>query len=65
MRSRLKEEEGFIRESFTLLRADARAKAREILARDPTGGYSTTVEFWRQLKDGQIEFTIRRLPTAD
>jgi hypothetical protein len=25
----------------------------------------TTVEHWQQLPDGQIQFTMRRLPTAD
>jgi hypothetical protein len=25
----------------------------------------TVVENWRQLPDGQIEFTMRHLPTAD
>jgi hypothetical protein len=43
----------------------ARAKAREILKHYPAGGYSTTVEFWRKLELGQIEFTMRRPPTAD
>jgi hypothetical protein len=50
---------------FTLPVDDARAKAREILDRFPPGGYMTIVENWRQLPDGQIEFTMRRLPTAD
>jgi hypothetical protein len=31
----------------------------------PAGGYMTVVENWHQLPDGQIEFTMRRLPTAD
>ncbi len=57
--------DGFVRETFTMPRDQARAKAREILQRYPAGGYSTTVEFWRKLDDGQIEFTMRRLPTAD
>lgn len=57
--------DGFVRETFTLPRDAARAKAREILDRYPIAGYSTTVEFWRTLDDGQIEFTMRRLPTAD
>jgi glucose/arabinose dehydrogenase len=29
------------------------------------GGYMTIVEQWRQLPDGQIEFTMRRLRAAD
>lgn len=65
MRTRQKPDDGFVRETFTLPRDHARAKAREILKRHPAGGYSTTVEFWRELDDGQIEFTMRRLPTAD
>jgi hypothetical protein len=43
----------------------ARLKARQILDEFPVGGYSAVVENWRQLPDGQIEFTMRRLPTAD
>jgi hypothetical protein len=29
------------------------------------GGYMTIVENWRQLPDGQVQFTMRRLPAAD
>ena len=43
----------------------ARLKARQILDERPADSYMTIVENWRQLPDGQIEFTIRRLPTAD
>jgi hypothetical protein len=43
----------------------ARLKAREILGQSPQAGYVTVVENWRQLADGQIEFTVRHLPTAD
>ena len=57
--------DGFLRETFTLPVEDARAKAREILSAFPAGGYMTIVEKWRQLPDGKIEFTMRRLPTAD
>jgi hypothetical protein len=57
--------DGFKRETFTLPREAARAKAREILARFPRAAYMTEVEFWRELDDGRIEFTMRRLPTAD
>lgn len=58
-------DDGFVRETFTLPRDAARAKAREILQRYPVGGYATVVEGWKQLEDGQIQFTMRRLPTAD
>jgi hypothetical protein len=53
------------RESFTLPRAEARTKAREWFDRFPKAAYSTEIELWRELEDGRIEFTMRRLPTAD
>jgi hypothetical protein len=53
------------RETFTLPRFEARAKAREWFDRYPKAAYMTEIEFWRELADGQIEFTIRRLPSAD
>jgi hypothetical protein len=59
------ESDGFPRETFKLPVDHARAKAREILNEYPAGGYMTIVENWRQLSDRQIEFTTRRLPTAD
>ena len=62
---RQKLDDGFKRETFTLPINEARAKAREFISRFPTGGYTTIVESWRQLDDGCIEFTMRRLPTAD
>jgi hypothetical protein len=52
--------DGFLRKTFTLPVEDARAKAREILREFPAGGYMTIVENWRQLPDGQIQFTMRR-----
>jgi hypothetical protein len=58
-------DDGFMRETFTLPLHAARLKAREILNAYPTGGYMAVVENWRQLPDGQIEFTMRRLPAAD
>ena len=56
---------GWQRETFTLPRDEARAKARETFTRFPKAAYMTEIEWWRELDDGQIEFTIRRLPTAD
>lgn len=53
------------RETFTLPRQEARAKAHEWFATFPKAAYMTEIEFWRELADGQIEFTIRRLPSAD
>ncbi len=52
-------------EIFTLPIDAARRKAREILGQLPRAGATTVVENWRQLADGQIEFTVRHLPTAD
>jgi hypothetical protein len=53
-------------EIFTLPIESARRKAREILGQPcQQVGYMTVVEKWRQLPDGQIEFTMRDLPRAD
>jgi len=57
--------DAFHRETFVLEREAARQKAREILQRFPKAAYMTEVERWRELADGRIEFTMRRLPTAD
>ena len=53
------------RETFTLQRPEARAKAREWFDLYPKAAYMTEIEYWRELDDGRIEFTIRRLPSAD
>ena len=57
--------DGYVRETFALPRNEARAKAREYLARYPKAGYMSVVESWRELPDGAIEFTMRRLRSAD
>lgn len=57
--------DGYLRESFTLPRAAARAKAQAFFARYPKAGYMSEVETWRELPGGDIEFTMRRLPSAD
>ena len=62
---RQKSGDGFLRETFTLPREQARVKARDFLARYPKAGYMSAVESWRELPDGAIEFTMRRLPSAD
>jgi hypothetical protein len=53
------------REIFTLLLDAARLKVRQILDQYPAGDFRPIAENWRQLSDGQIEFTMRRLPIAD
>ena len=57
--------DGFRRETFALPREDARAKAREMFARFPKAAYQTEIESWRVLPGDRIEFTMRRLPSAD
>jgi len=57
--------DGYLRESFTLPRDEARARARDFLDRYPKAAYMSSVESWRELPGGDIEFTMRRLPTAD
>jgi hypothetical protein len=57
--------DGYRRDTFALPREAARSKARELLDRFPKAAYGTQVESWRELSDGRIEFTMRRLPTAD
>jgi len=52
-------------ETYTLSLDAARLKARDILDRAPASGQLQTVEGWRQLADGQIEFTMRRWPASD
>ena len=55
----------FVRETFVLPRLDARAKAREWLDTWPKAAYWTEVESWRAIEGDRIEFTMRRLPSAD
>jgi len=65
MAGRRKPADGYLRETFTLPREQARLKARDFLARFPKGGYMSAVESWRELPGDRIEFTMRRLPSAD
>ncbi len=64
-RARARDQSPWRRETFTLPRHEARAKAHEWFAAYPKAAYMTEIEFWRELADDQIEFTIRRLPSAD
>ncbi|MDN2566636.1 hypothetical protein N1F89_10420 [Aquibium sp. A9E412] len=57
--------DGFVRETFLLPRSDARAKAREWFDRWPKQAYWTEIESWSVRPGDVIEFTMRRLPTAD
>jgi len=53
------------RETFNLPRDEAREKARAFLKKYPKAAYWSEVETWRVLPDDHIEFTMRRLPSAD
>lgn len=57
--------DSFVRETYRLCRPDARRKAREWFDQYPKAAYWTQVESWRVLDGDVIEFTMRRLPTAD
>ena len=65
MAARRQPEDGFLRETFTLPRAEARTRARDFFTRLPKAAYMSGVESWRELPGGEIEFTMRRLPSAD
>jgi len=58
-------EGGWRRETFRLPREKARETARDWFERFPKAAYLTEVESWRVLEDDLIEFTMRRLPSAD
>jgi hypothetical protein len=57
--------DAFRRETFALPRAAARAKAQEMFRRFPKAAYMTQIESWREQPGDRIEFTMRRLPSAD
>lgn len=57
--------DGFLRETFTLPRPAARQKAQEWFDTFPKQAYWTVIESWCERPDDMIEFTMRRLPTAD
>ena len=52
-------------EIFKLPVEAARAKAREIISQAPKSGQLTIVDRWRQLPDGRIELTTRRMQAGD
>jgi hypothetical protein len=59
------ENDDFVLQTFTLPLEAARLKVRDILDRIPQRGHLEIVERWRQLPNGQIEFTMRRVLTSD
>jgi len=50
--------------TFRLPLEAARRKAREIISQLPEDEHVAYVEGWRQLSDGQIEFSVRRQRTV-
>ena len=64
-RMRRQRDDGFVRETFALKRQEARAKAKEFFGKYPKEAYMSAVETWRELPGDKIEFTMRRLPSAD
>ena len=64
-RRKIARSDSYRRETFSLPREAAREKAREMFRRYPKAAYMTAIESWRELPDGAIEFTMRRLPSAD
>lgn len=65
MAARRMPDDGFLRETFILPRAEARTTARDFFTRFPKAAYMSEVESWRELPGGNIEFTMRRLGSAD
>jgi hypothetical protein len=64
-RRQAKTDDGFARETFTQPREQARQTAKAFLARWPAAAYMSEVETWRELPGGEIEFTMKRLRSAD
>ena len=50
--------DGWHRETSTLPREQARLKAKEQFRQFPITAYMTTIESWRLLPGGEIEFTM-------
>lgn len=65
LRRQGKANDGYSRETFTQPRDQARQTARAFLDRWPAAAYMSEVESWRELPGGEIEFTMKRLRSAD
>ena len=65
LRRRAAPEDGYVRETFSLPREQARERARGFLCLWPAAAYMSGVETWRELPGDRIEFTMRRLRSAD
>jgi hypothetical protein len=65
MSSRRELDDSFSPKTFRLPLDAARHKVREIINQHPQSNYVDFVERWRQLPDGQIEFSVRRLRAVE
>lgn len=64
-RPRRNEDDGFMRETFKLPREAAREKARDYLRQYPAQAYMTAIDRYKVLPGDEVEFTMRRLRSAD
>ena len=64
-RRQAKADDGYVRETFSKPRDQARQTARAFLDRWPAAAYMSKVETWRELPGGEIEFTMKRLKSTD
>jgi hypothetical protein len=65
-RMAVRRESGFLMETFRGPRDEARVWARNYMYEQyPKGGYMTEVAAWSQHAGDVIEFTMRRLTSAD
>ena len=65
MRTSVAGADGWKRETHSMPREKAREFTRKYLKKYPKAAYWSEVESWRVLPGGDIEFTLRRLPSAD
>ncbi len=65
MRKTAAGQDGWKRETHSLPRVQAREFARSYLKKYPKAAYWSEIESWRVLPGDVIEFTVRRLPSAD
>ncbi len=64
-RQQARADDGCVREIFRQPREQARQTARAFLERWPAAAYMSKVETWRELPGDEIEFTMKRLRSAD
>jgi hypothetical protein len=56
---------GYIKDSYTLPREEARQLAKRFFERYPKQGYDTHISYWKVTEDNQIYFEICRLASCD